>query len=260
MADREWPRLLDVTLRDGGYVNGHSFSVVEAERLVSTLAGAGLSLIEVGYIRPRRHGSADGRVVACCPASYLARLHQAAGTAQLVVMVHAADVELSDYSLLAENCVSLVLFPTTPAKVNGLGPHIYMVRSLGLRATVNLIRASERSRSEIALVATRAETLGADVFYLADSNGSLFPDDVASLLAHARSNTSLPIGFHPHDGLRLAFANALRALEAGCSYLDASLTGLGKGGGNLVLELTAGYLRSHFGHTYSIGPLIQVSS
>ncbi len=49
MADRdsrESPRLLDVTLRDGGYVNGHSFSLVEAERLVSTLAGAGLSLIE----------------------------------------------------------------------------------------------------------------------------------------------------------------------------------------------------------------------
>ncbi len=252
-------QLLDVTLRDGGYVNGHRFSISDAERVVSTLAQSGLPLIEVGYFRPRRPDTAD-RVVASCPGYYLERLCAAAQPARLVVMVHTADVELEDYAILAASGVHLVRFPTTPVKVDGLTPHTDKVGSLGLGFTVNLIRVSERTDEEIAHVASVAQALGADAFYLADSNGSLFPDDIASVLALATNHTSVPLGFHAHDGLRLAFANSLRAIDSGCQYLDASVTGLGKGGGNLVMELIAGYLRSRFGHDYSLAPLVEIAS
>jgi 4-hydroxy 2-oxovalerate aldolase len=89
-------------------------------------------------------------------------------------------------------------------------------------------------------------------FYIADSNGSLYPDRVESLVRMLRANTSLPLGFHAHDNLRLAFANALTALRNGVEWLDASLGGAGKGGGNLMAELAAGHIALRDGRPLDI--------
>ena len=43
------PQILDVTLRDGGYVNDWQFLLPTALAIVSTLAKGGMPFIEVGY-------------------------------------------------------------------------------------------------------------------------------------------------------------------------------------------------------------------
>jgi 4-hydroxy 2-oxovalerate aldolase len=65
----------------------------------------------------------------------------------------------------------------------------------------------------------------------------------------------VPIGFHAHDNLRLAFANTLSALDAGATHVDASFAGIGKGGGNLVLELLLAWVRSRGRKDLTVGPL-----
>ncbi len=241
--------LLDVTIRDGGYVNGHSWTTEQAEHVVRTCAAAGVPNVEVGYLRPRRH-AADGAELpsASCPPAYLERLQQAAGAGDqhpgLVVMAHAADIRAQDLVALAPFGVRMVRMPTRPDSVAALAPFVEAVHGTGMAFAVNLIRVSELAQDQVLAAAEQAERIGADVFYLADSNGSLFPDQVARLSARVREAAGLTLGFHAHDGISMAFANALAAAASGFSHIDASMGGMGKGGGNLALELITAYLRS----------------
>jgi 4-hydroxy 2-oxovalerate aldolase len=252
------PTILDVTLRDGGYVNQHTWSLDDALRIVGAAARAGVPGVEVGYIRPHRH-SVDGlsRPAASCPPYYLQRLCEAAGPdgPSIVVMAHQHDVNLSYYRQLADLGVHAVRLPTKISLLDGVGEHVAALHDAGLRAALNIIRISELSVRELSAAAATAQSCGADVFYLADSNGSLFPSGVTELVDVVRGETDRPIGFHAHDGLSLAFGNSLAALEAGCTYLDASLSGMGKGGGNLSLELISGYLRARLEAPIDLTPL-----
>ncbi|MFI1972833.1 pyruvate carboxyltransferase [Streptomyces cinnamoneus] len=254
-------RLLDVTLRDGGYVNRHSWAADQAERVVRSVVRAGVERVEVGYFRPRRH-DADGATAptASCPSGFLARLRRAAPRARLAVMVRPGDTAPEDYAALPALGVTTVRFPVGPRNLAATRPHIEAVKAAGMAVGLNVIRVSELPPAEVVRIAERAEGDGADVFYLADSNGSLFPEDVARLVGEIRGHLAIPLGFHAHDGLHLAFGNALAALREGCAYLDASLGGMGKGGGNLRLDLIAGYLRSRGVRSLDIAPLARAAA
>ena len=88
--------------------------------------------------------------------------------------------------------------------------------------------------------------------YLADSNGSLKPDTVSQMIAHLKPST-YALGFHAHDNLFLAQANAIAAIFAGATYIDSSLFGFGKGAGNLRTEGFVSYLHSeNLGSEYDL--------
>jgi 4-hydroxy 2-oxovalerate aldolase len=250
------PYLLDVTLRDGGYVNQHSWTPSDAVGIVETAAEARLPGVEVGYLRPRRQ-EVDGHThpSASCPESYLHDLRTAAGRTSLVVMAHQKDVVSADYRKVAACGVTMIRLPTTTSSIDGLPRHVDAIHDAGMQASVNIIRVSQLTDHQIGRASAAAHSAGADMTYLADSNGSLFPERVVELVRIVREQTDRAVGFHAHDGLSLAFGNSLAALDAGCTYVDASLGGMGKGGGNLSLELIGGYLRSHRGAGLRIAPL-----
>ncbi|WP_255946203.1 hypothetical protein [Streptomyces odontomachi] len=257
--------LLDVTLRDGGYVNKHSWTTEQAKRVVRSCAAAGIPLTEVGYLRPARH-STDGHTApsASCPPRYLEALQAESGTAReagtgLVVMAHAKDATPSDLAGLARFGVRLVRMPVPPHKVAELDSYAAAVHEAGMRFAVNLIRISELTEPEILTAAEAAERISADLFYLADSNGSMFPDGVSRITRQVRETVSTTLGFHAHDGLSLGFANALAALDNGFDYIDASLCGMGKGGGNLALELIAAHLHFRRLCDVSVTPLVDAA-
>jgi 4-hydroxy 2-oxovalerate aldolase len=252
--------LLDVTLRDGGYVNEHSWSRADAMTVLASCTAARLSYSEVGYFRPARH-EVDGaaRPASCCPPDYLRTLHEHHPELTLVAMVHSRDVALDDYRMLRELGVGMVRMPAQLALLPSLPRHVEAARNAGLRVTLNLIRVSELSTGEVVEAARLADECGAEAFYLADSNGGLFPDRVTELVRASAGAAGIPLGFHAHDGLSLAFINSLTALQAGCTYLDASLAGMGKGGGNLSLELIVGYLISRQQAPYRMAPLVRAA-
>ena len=74
-------------------------------------------------------------------------------------------------------------------------------------------------------VAELAAQLEADEVVLADTIGVATPSAVRSLVERVTSADA--IGFHGHNTRNTGYANALAALEAGATVLDASVGGLG---------------------------------
>ena len=75
------------------------------------------------------------------------------------------------------------------------------------------------------VVADLAARLEADEVVLADTIGVATPSAVRSLVA--RVGGADAVGFHGHNTRNTGYANALAALDAGASVLDASVGGLG---------------------------------
>jgi len=72
-----------------------------------------------------------------------------------------------------------------------------------------------------------------DYFYLVDSFGGVFPNDVTNTVIKVRSLSNVKIGFHGHNNLEMALANTIAAIEAKVDIVDATITGMGRGAGNL---------------------------
>ena len=76
-------------------------------------------------------------------------------------------------------------------------------------------------------LARRAAQGGPVEIALADTIGCAVPPEVGALVTAVASATGLPVRVHLHNSRNTGFANAVAAVAAGASSLDASIGGLG---------------------------------
>jgi 4-hydroxy 2-oxovalerate aldolase len=241
--------LLDCTLRDGGYVNGHDFSLEAGRDLVAHLGRSGVDYVEIGYVR-RGPGAGARGLAGHCPERYIGTLAEVRGSAGLAVMAHPADLSLSDLPRLRALGIALVRIPLALERLAAALPYVDAARACGLEVALNVIRISELERARLLTALRPLAGWGVSVLYLADSNGALAPRDVHALVEDASAALGVALGFHAHDSLGLGLSNALTALGAGASWIDGTLGGVGKGAGNARLELLALHLQQRGGRRF----------
>ena len=86
-----------------------------------------------------------------------------------------------------------------------------------------------------------------DVIYLVDSFGAFYPEQIERLsdkYLNIAAKYNKKVGIHAHNNQQLAFANTIEALSRGVSYLDATVSGMGRGAGNCYMELLLSFLRN----------------
>ncbi|WFQ78923.1 3-hydroxy-3-methylglutaryl-CoA lyase [Xenorhabdus sp. SF857] len=233
---------IDVTLRDGGYLNNFNFTKEYAINHVKTLLKGGVEWFEIGY----RNGSfkpiPNIGLTGISPDSYISDIHQMVPKAKLVVIAHPHNINVHDIHAMKANGISLLRLCI---KTDNPQPCLALcetAQSIGMAVSINFIRVSQLSINKVIEITKQCEHAGANIIYLADSNGSLFPEQVSQLFYKLKSATQLQLGFHPHDNLGLATANSIEAMKSGASFIDSSLSGMGKGAGNLNLESWLSFL------------------
>jgi 4-hydroxy 2-oxovalerate aldolase len=80
------------------------------------------------------------------------------------------------------------------------------------------------------------KSYGAAAVILMDSAGYFLPQDVSNRVDRIKQNLDVEVGFHAHNNLGSAIANATSAISAGASIVDGASMGLGAGAGNAQLE------------------------
>jgi isopropylmalate/homocitrate/citramalate synthase len=77
------------------------------------------------------------------------------------------------------------------------------------------------------VLALAEQVAEADEIMFADTIGVAVPRQVKEIIKEAKAVLTNPLGVHLHNTRNTAFANALAALEAGASVIDASVGGIG---------------------------------
>ena len=95
-----------------------------------------------------------------------------------------------------------------------------------------------------------------DTIYIVDSYGSLYPEQMRRLAEkylECGEKYNKKIGIHAHNNQQLAFANTIETLTMGVSYLDSTVSSMGRGAGNCPTELLLGFLKNP---KYNITPVL----
>lgn len=251
-------KILDCTIRDGGHLNKWDFdpAVVRASYYAAVKSGA--DYFEAGYRFPATINGLGK--FAYCDDDYMMSLLKVSEECKLTVMI---DAGKCDSTLLPECKPNLT--PFTAVRVASypyeLEKAISLVEDLkikGYEVFLNLMASSEITDEQFGTLETWDNKEYLNAIYFADSFGAFVPSDISFHIDKLKNMGFENIGFHPHNNLQMAFANSLKAIEAGATYIDASIYGMGRGAGNLPIEIMIGYLEKKGGTKYNTVPYLDV--
>lgn len=253
-------KLLDVTLRDGGYRNNFHFNPDVSKEIVHKLTKANIDYIEIGY-RNSSQLSSDHGVTAYSDNEFIQHLKSAHPHCNLCIMIHPKNVNHEDFKEMKELGVKMIRVCVPINNLNQCIESVNYIKQLGFVTTANIIRASYIPREELEkAIETLNNDCLADVIYIADSNGNMIPSQVTEIISIIKDRTNKAIGFHAHNNLSLALSNTLSAINAGAEYIDASICGMGKGAGNLSLEILLSYFaRTSIPFKYDLTEILRLA-
>ncbi|NMD71738.1 2-isopropylmalate synthase [Bacillus sp. DNRA2] len=236
--------ILDATLREGEQHSGVCFAVEDKIALLHMLEDFGVNVIEVGH-----PGISPEEEVVCQKVAQTARHAQILMHARASIEeVQAASRAGADWVGIwaSVNSVSLQTKFTNRSEefvMNLVEQAILEAKKQGLKVRFTIEDASRTSWKDIEFIGNIAILAGADRISLADTVGVWEPSQCAEMVRAAVASFPCEIEVHLHNDLGLAMANALAAIDAGASVIDATLCGIGERAGivdllNLAVLLT----------------------
>lgn len=239
--------ILDCTLRDGGYYTNWDFNASIVDSYIKAMNELPIDYLEVGY---RNNPSKEylGKF-GYTPVSVLKHLRETCSK-KLAVMLNEKSTMPSDLNHLLKPIQGLADMVRIAIDPKNIGRAIVLakaVKGMGFEVGFNVMYMSKWAEIGGFLPKLREIDGIADLFCMVDSFGGITPTEVKSILAEVRKYTNVPIGFHGHNNLQLGLINTLTAIDYGIDYVDATITGMGRGAGNLKMELLLTYLNKHNG-------------
>lgn len=239
-------KLLDCTLRDGGYYNAWDFDRALIEEYLRAMVAISANFIELGFRGFPQEGFCGG--CAYTTDNFIRGLTIPKGT-NIGVMVNAS--ELVDYPEGVETALNQLFAPATESSVSlvRIACHFHQVEPIlagvnwlkkqGYRVGVNLMQVADRAEEEIKQLAKLASQSPLDVLYFADSMGSMTPEQTSEIIRILRQGWFGELGIHTHDNMGQALANSLQAVQDGVTWIDGTVLGMGRGAGNVKTEYLA---------------------
>ncbi len=234
--------LTDTSLRDGNHSVRHQFSLSEIKEICIALDNAGIDIIELGHGDGLTGSTINYGFAKEDDYDAIKVAVESVRNSKIAVLLLPGIGTVPDMEKAYEYGARVVRIATHVTEADISMEHIKVAKELGF-LTVGFLMMAHRAPVERVLIeAQKMESYGADVVYVTDSAGAMIPADVKEKVTALRENLKVDIGFHSHNNLGLAIGNSLAALEAGATYIDGSLAGLGAGAGNTSTETLVGVL------------------
>lgn len=253
-------KVVDATLRDGGLVNNFRFSDDFIKALYTANLRSGVDYMEFGY-KGDREIFDESKFGPCkfCDDDFIYSIVGENNTDLKIAVM--ADVGRCNYKQdihdRSESPVDLIRVATYLHQIPTAVDIIEDAKKKGYEVSCNIMAISTARESDIEAALDIFGRSSVDVFYIVDSFGSLYPEQIArmaELYGEYADKYGKKLGIHAHDNQCLAFANTIEAVGDGVDWLDATYSSMGRGAGNCAMELLLGFLKNP---KYNVYPVIQ---
>ncbi|MCK8107689.1 aldolase catalytic domain-containing protein [Pseudoalteromonas sp. 2CM41L] len=257
--------ILDCTLRDGGYYNNWDFEPEVVSAYLDAVAEAKIEFVELGLRNFPKSGFLGA--YAYTTEAHINSLDLPKGPTY-GVMVDAKTILESGFSVevavkklfvpASESKIDLVRIAAHFHEVENSGPIVKQLKALGYIVGYNLMQAGGKPDDVIADKARQAtEWGGLDALYFADSLGNMDGAEVTRIVNALRTEWNGPLGIHTHDNMGKGLDNTLTAKSLGVTWLDTTITGMGRGAGNTQTESLLAVLDKE-GSVYNAKPIYEL--
>lgn len=254
--------ILDCTLRDGGYINRWNFGKEAITEIISLLEEANIEIIECGFLRDLPYDS--NKAVFSDVAQIIPFI-----TPKKAGVIYVAMIALGD--ITPEHVI-----PYDGTSIDGIRLTFHKheweearttaiaLMEKGYKVFIQPVGTTSYSDKELIELVENVNILHPYGFYMVDTLGIMYRNDILRMfyLIDKNLNQEIQIGFHSHNNFQLSFANAQEIIiqESKRSIIiDASVYGMGRGAGNLPVELLAEYINARIDRRYSLFPLLTIA-
>jgi isopropylmalate/homocitrate/citramalate synthase len=240
--------LYDTTLRDGEQTVGVVLQPEQKLDIAVALAAAGVDRIEAGFPRV---SADDARAIELILAAGLDA--EIWGFSRAVRADVEALVELGLQSSVIESPISdgklAALGVSRETMLDRIRSAVAFAASEGIRVAFFGVDSTRADLGFVRQVYLAAVEAGAQEVVVVDTLGIATPEAAAFLVGEVveRLDHSVPVHWHGHDDFGLATAAAVAAVQAGATWVQGTVNGMGERAGNADLVEVALALEALYG-------------
>lgn len=267
-------KLLDCTLRDGGYLNNWDFGKDAVWDITDQLSDTGVEIVEVGFLRNEPYY--ENRTVFSSMEQVKKVIGKKKPGVEYAVMAEIANpfplemLEPADED--SADIIRVIIWKTKHDKdgnvVDALEEGYRYCKGVvekGYKLCVQPARVDQYSDAEFTAMVERFSQLNPMAIYVVDSWGTQNAEEMLHYmhLADEKMPQGIKLGYHGHNNMMQALSVAQAMIKEGFSrgiMIDASVFGIGRGAGNLNLEIITKYLNEEHGKDYGLDPILSVYS
>jgi len=256
-------KVLDCTLRDGGYVNKWEFGQSCSLKIFSNLNKAGIDYIETGFLKDCDYNSTQ---------TLFNTIEQVNKITEKTPDITSKIVAMIVYGQFDK---AKILPKTQDIKLDGIRvtfkkheieevfSYLKRIKDCGYELFVNPTNIDTYTDLELLHLISKVNDLKPFGFSIVDTNGILKEGDLLRLyyLIDNNLDKDITLCFHSHNNLQLSFSNA-QCLMKICSnrelIIDSTVFGMGRGAGNLCTELLTQYIIDNYCGNYNLVPILKI--
>jgi len=229
---------LDVTLRDGSYLNRYNFSTSFTKYYLKQINKLSIKYCEIGHglgVGAYRNKFSKSEIT---DKNFLEVINSLDIKTRVGFFAQPKFLNNRDIDQIINSKIDFIRLGVLPQDFKELYKHIELLLKNKKEVFVFFMQTSKEKPSLLKKkVKNICENFDIKNFYIADSTGSMTFKDIFRYYKSIKLlGKSLRFGFHGHDNLGLANSNTFSCLENGFSFVDGSLMGVGRGAGNACLE------------------------
>lgn len=254
--------LLDCTLRDGGYVNHWKFGEKKIRKIIDKMGRTGVEVIECGYLSLKNSDDPDLARYPSVKDMYQVLPKEISPAQSYALMINFGEFPAENI-VPAEDPVPIIRVAFHKKDKDEALAYCDTLIQNGYRVFVQPMGALNYTDEEYIALIKEAGKIHPEAFYIVDSFGVMELEDFRRLLFLTDNNLApeILLGYHSHNNLQQAYSNSKYIVEQNIRHdvvIDASVFGMGRGAGNLNIELFARYLNKQYGKDYDIEPILEV--
>ena len=256
-------RLLDCTLRDGGYINNWNWGYECAKSIIRSLTNAHVDIVEVGFLRDIPDYSFDITVADTIDQlnNLLPDNDKDTIFSAMVMQSNYTHKKLEDY---AGHGIKMIRLTFHDYDVEEGLAFAKEIKKKGYMLAINPINIMGYLDIDILKLVEKINLIRPDFFSIVDTFGSMRSEDLNRLLYMLDHNLteSVGIALHLHENMSLSFSLAQIFLQKNIKrniIVDGSLAGMGRPPGNLPLELLADYLNHNYEKMYDMDYILDAA-
>lgn len=253
-------KLLDCTLRDGGYINDWKFGYHTICDIIKKLVESQVNYIEVGFLRDCQYQK-DAAVFNNC-AEIANVLPEKRGNTQFTAMALHNKYDINKLENYDGKTIDALRITFHDYDIDEGLEYIEKAIAKGYKVFANPINIMGYSDAQILQLLEKVNRVKPYAFSIVDTFGSMMKEDLLRIYSLVEHNLdkSIVIGLHLHENLGLSFSLAqefitMKASEREC-VIDASMFGMGRAPGNLCMELIMDYMNKTQTGTYNMNPVL----
>lgn len=255
-------RLLDCTLRDGGYVNDWDFGNGAMVSIFDRVNEAGVDIIEIGFLDQRQPVNRNRTIqpnTSGLNAAYSGTLEK---MSMVVAMIDYGTCDIENVQPRNETEIDGIRIIFKKENMHNAVEFGKKIMDKGYKLFLNMVSITSYGDDDISEFIQAVNKICPFAVSIVDTYGLMHKEQMLHYfeLLDKQLDPSISMGYHSHNNFQLAYSNTIEMLKMDTDrelIADGTLYGMGKSAGNAPLELLAMHLNENYGKSYDINQILE---